>query len=140
MRPAVVYRFFDIEGGLLYVGMTSQGVLRWAAHAKDQPWWFDVATVTVEHYSSMASALDAEEAAIRTEQPRWNTVYRPPLVIRPPEIRRHRTGSLFQRRTDGRWVACISYRGRRPSRTFLTREEAEAGLVRLQREYGIEVS
>jgi hypothetical protein len=72
-----LYRFYDASGVLLYVGITAMGVSRWAAHAKDKPWWTEVATVRVEHMDSLPELLAAELVAIRSEQPKYNVQGKP---------------------------------------------------------------
>ena len=48
---------------------------------------------------------------------------------------RHATGSVYQRASDGRWVASVSLAGRRIVRYGDTEKEAHTKLVGLQREY-----
>lgn len=71
-RPATVYRLFDSEGCLLYVGATLNPFARFAGHRTDRPWFFDVASVTFEHFEKRIDALEAEARAIRDEKPRYN--------------------------------------------------------------------
>lgn len=74
--PAIVYRAFDAEGDLLYVGVTTKGPLRWEQHAATKPWWNSVARIDVAHYSTVRDALDAERFAIGSEHPRYNVRHR----------------------------------------------------------------
>lgn len=67
-----VYRMFDAEGALLYVGCTAQWPLRLDQHRVGRPWWQDVATVTIESFPSREDALDAESRAIEVEHPLHN--------------------------------------------------------------------
>lgn len=67
-----VYRFFDVDGGLLYVGITRDMSQRFAAHRREARWWFDVATVTVEVTAGMVEAEYAEAVAILSERPAHN--------------------------------------------------------------------
>jgi excisionase family DNA binding protein len=76
-RRFTLYRFYDTAGELLYVGITTQGASRWHAHAKDQPWWTEVATIKVEHLSSLEELVPAELQAIRAKNPRYNIKGRP---------------------------------------------------------------
>lgn len=70
-----LYRFFDADGALLYVGITKNGAQRWHEHSKSKEWWGRVASTTVEHYDTRAAALDAERAAIVAERPLFNVVH-----------------------------------------------------------------
>lgn len=70
--PAWVYRPFDAEGGLLYIGVSKDFGGRWKKHAQTQPWWPEVRHMTTTWYPDEASAYAAETEAILAEKPRWN--------------------------------------------------------------------
>lgn len=70
-RPTDLYRMYDNRGALLYAGVSHRTLHRFAEHCK-QPWWKDVATITVDHHPTRWSALDAESVAIHLEQARHN--------------------------------------------------------------------
>lgn len=42
-----IYRLYDAEHRLLYVGITWNPFVRWTAHATSKPWWNDVAHAEV---------------------------------------------------------------------------------------------
>jgi predicted GIY-YIG superfamily endonuclease len=71
-RPAVVYRFFNESGVLLYVGVTTDPGSRMRAHERGKPWWTDVTHVTLSHHENLTAALAEEGRAIRLERPRYN--------------------------------------------------------------------
>lgn len=71
--PACVYRFFDNDGDLLYVGCTISPS-RIEHHRFIKAWWTQITNITVEHYSTRREALDAELTAIHAEFPRFNVV------------------------------------------------------------------
>lgn len=83
-QPNCIYRFYDRDGQLLYVGVTADIGGRWKTHSKTKPSWRQVASATIEHFDSRAEALEAEEVAIRAERPAWNITYN---VGRPPRQR-----------------------------------------------------
>lgn len=66
-----LYRFFDDEGALLYVGISVNPLGRWDQH-RAKTWWRDVRTATIEPCESREAALKAELAAIRAENPQHN--------------------------------------------------------------------
>jgi hypothetical protein len=66
-----VYRFYDAESLLLYVGVSNSPLTRWNAHL-EKTWWPEVARIAVEHFPTRAEALDAEEEAIADELPLYN--------------------------------------------------------------------
>lgn len=72
LAEALVYRFFDADGELLYVGCTFDMGPRIAQHRRDKRWWEQVVTVTLERHPDRRTALDAEAAAIADERPRYN--------------------------------------------------------------------
>lgn len=69
--PSVVYRYFNDRDELLYVGKTIDMEVRERAHMK-RIWWPDVARRTIEEYPTERAALDAEDVAIKTENPLYN--------------------------------------------------------------------
>ena len=69
---AVLYRAFNAEGELLYVGATAGLAKRLEQHKKTKQWWQEVANVTVEHFGTTKEALKAERVAIAAEHPRAN--------------------------------------------------------------------
>ena len=75
MSVTTLYRFYNTDDELLYVGISEHGPARWKAHRKDKPWWTDVARTTTEHHDTRQAALDAERAAIKAEKPRHNVVH-----------------------------------------------------------------
>lgn len=75
-----LYRHFDADGCLLYVGISLNAVQRLSQHS-DSPWAQDIRNVTVEMHPTRQGALTAEAEAIRVERPLHNhqgsEVYRP---------------------------------------------------------------
>lgn len=74
--PAAVYRLWDAEGQLLYVGSSYDPEERCKAH-RDQPWWPEVARRTEEWKEHRGAAYIAESEAIATERPRHNVMGMP---------------------------------------------------------------
>lgn len=84
LRPTqnVLYRMFDTNGDLLYVGITMDVESRFRDHRREKQWWPEVRTITLEHFSDRATLKSAEQAAILREQPMFNVQNRTPL--KPP--------------------------------------------------------
>lgn len=82
-REHALYRFYSATGQLLYIGITLDPGNRWKQHAKDKPWWADVAGISVENHPDRASVLAAEARAIEVEKPLYNKV-RPSLGRKAP--------------------------------------------------------
>jgi excinuclease UvrABC nuclease subunit len=85
-KPAV-YRMFDADGALLYVGRSIDALQRLSSHRKVKAWWTDVATVTVTHYDDELEACRDELAAISSEQPKYNAQCRELLTCRDAQYR-----------------------------------------------------
>lgn len=75
--PHALYRFYDGEAALLYVGITHNPAARWKTHRDRKPWWMDIASIAVQWYPDRKSALAAEIVAIRAELPRHNVQHIP---------------------------------------------------------------
>ncbi len=71
--PTSVYRYFDAAGVLIYVGITSTGILRNRQHNDDKVWWQWVASQEVEHFPSSDEAHAREVALIQKFRPPFNT-------------------------------------------------------------------
>lgn len=67
-----LYRYFDSEGHLLYVGISGNNLKRQSQHKKNAAWFGLVSTATFEHYESRTEALAAEKLAIQRENPAHN--------------------------------------------------------------------
>lgn len=79
--PAV-YRLFDRNGVLIYVGASAEVSSRLRKHELNKPWWPDVAEVRVERFADMSAAFRAEDAAIKTEDPLHNQLPGPKATKR----------------------------------------------------------
>lgn len=67
-----LYRHFDSNKKLLYVGISLNSVARLAQHRDAAHWFEDIATVTIETFSTREEALAAERNAIINENPVCN--------------------------------------------------------------------
>lgn len=72
MTTTHLYRHFDAEGALLYVGISLSAVNRLSQHKDCSHWFDDIARVDIETFPSRHEALRAEKAAILAENPRHN--------------------------------------------------------------------
>lgn len=79
---SAVYRFFDQNDQLLYIGSAERFVVRRAAHVLTSTWWRDVAREEVERFATIDTARLAEVAAIRAEHPKYNRIHRSTAVAR----------------------------------------------------------
>jgi len=74
-QPHALYRAFDINGQLLYVGISVNPTARFNQHRAIKPWWTVLANMTVEWHKSREAALDAERDAIIAEKPIHNIMH-----------------------------------------------------------------
>jgi len=74
LKPVTLYRMYR-DQELLYIGITFNFINRFNAHRKDKEWWLEVNRIETEHFETRERALNAEQAAIRAEKPRYNVVH-----------------------------------------------------------------
>jgi hypothetical protein len=67
-----LYRYFNSEGQLLYVGITGDNTKRQSQHRRNSFWFGEIASATFDHFDNREEALEAEAAAIRYEKPANN--------------------------------------------------------------------
>ncbi len=67
-----LYRHFNADGALLYVGISASLLARQASHMLRSHWSRHIATITIERFQTREAALEAEAAAIVAEKPRHN--------------------------------------------------------------------
>ncbi|MCW2939155.1 MAG: hypothetical protein JWN00_2140 [Actinomycetia bacterium] len=73
----ILYRFYDSERRLLYVGITTWDPrARWGGHQRYSSWWRSAAFLSVRHLATRDAARDAELEAIRVENPIFNVADR----------------------------------------------------------------
>lgn len=72
MKKTALYRHFDKNGVLLYIGISSSATARAVQHHNGSRWADLIARIDVEHYATREEALAAEAAAIKTEKPPYN--------------------------------------------------------------------
>lgn len=86
MTEAHLYRHFDANGDLLYVGTSLSAVKRLGQHKYNSVWFSQIARVDIEMFESRNLALQAEEIAIKSEFPLYNVIYaRQPLSEPDPD-------------------------------------------------------
>lgn len=71
---SLVYRLYDRQGRLLYVGSSDELGRRLTRHATNALWWRNSERITWERWGSRSDALWAESRAIWNERPMHNVV------------------------------------------------------------------
>ncbi|MCT9092888.1 GIY-YIG nuclease family protein [Streptomyces sp. ASQP_92] len=70
-----LYRLYDVNDRLLYVGITANPKARWSAHSRDKHWWPEVARKAIEWFETRKSAERIEKIEVEEERPRYNKVF-----------------------------------------------------------------
>lgn len=73
--PTALYRYFDAEDQLLYIGITGDLAVREVTHIRDSSWMDFAARATIERHPTRRAALDAEREAIQAESPLFNVTH-----------------------------------------------------------------
>jgi Homeodomain-like domain len=71
-----LYRYFDKDGRLLYVGISIHAILRHAQHRCDSDWFDKATNMSWESFPNREAAEAAEIAAIKAEKPLYNIAHR----------------------------------------------------------------
>ncbi len=102
--PTALYRLFDIDDDLLYVGISKYPWYRWTQHAAEKPWWPEVKGREFDWYITREEATEAEAQAIWLELPRYN-------IARPVSAEERVWLGAMRREPRLRSVAQSWYRG-----------------------------
>jgi len=70
-----LYRHFNSEGQLLYVGISNSTLVRLGAHRANAHWFNTITNVTVEKCTDRKDALHKEYTAIQDEHPLYNKMH-----------------------------------------------------------------
>jgi predicted GIY-YIG superfamily endonuclease len=105
VQRTALYRFFDADHQLLYVGITSDPETRWKSHGRyaASTWWPKVHSKTMHWFDDRTEAVAAELKAIRSESPLYNMGGAPSRlrVLAPGEaLCPMRSTELFWKSTD----------------------------------------
>lgn len=73
--PCSVYRIYNADGDLLYVGVTHRGNQRNVEHVNGKAWASEVARTEWEHLPSRDDALLREIELIRDLEPKYNVTH-----------------------------------------------------------------
>ena len=87
-QPTALYRFYDGEDQLIYVGISNSVLRRLAQHSETKVWFGTCSRVTLEHFPDRAAALAAERKAVADENPRENIRLRARRATLPEATRR----------------------------------------------------
>ncbi|MER6492660.1 GIY-YIG nuclease family protein [Streptomyces griseorubiginosus] len=115
--PIALYRLYDMEGALLYVGISTNPKARFIQHALYKSWWPSVDRISVSWLEvTRQEALTIEAAAIRDEEPLHNGKHNGriapfssdawPTIDAPVRQKANTLASLIRAEIEGgRWQA-----------------------------------
>lgn len=81
-----LYRFFDKDHNLLYVGISNSWHQRLRQHYKDSDFYSEAVVMTMEHYKTREEVELAEKQAIESESPKYNKALNPNFETAPIHI------------------------------------------------------
>ena len=83
-KKTQLYRHFDADRNLLYVGVTSNIDVRNASHKVNSHWFSAIDIIESEEFPDRSSAVAAELSAIKEESPKWNVIGNPNAIAGQP--------------------------------------------------------
>lgn len=98
--PQHLYRHYDSEDNLLYVGVSLSAVHRLSQHKKSAHWFSDIRRVEIETFDSREAVLDAERTAIYSENPLHNLKRPTPKEVRRAQKEADRESNAEKSKTD----------------------------------------
>lgn len=72
----ILYRAYDKNHELLYIGISSQVFGRFDQHSQTSKWMYECEYALMEHFMTRRQALEAEKLAIQEEFPKYNQVHK----------------------------------------------------------------
>lgn len=94
-----LYRHFDKDGKLLYIGISISAMTRLSQHKSVSPWFDQIANVTIENHESRKAVLKAERESIFSEEPIHNKQYvRKPTCSPEPETAQEKSNLVLVKR------------------------------------------
>jgi predicted GIY-YIG superfamily endonuclease len=86
IQKITLYRYFDSQDRLLYVGITGDNTKRQSQHRRNSFWFGEITRATFEHFDFREDADEAESNAIRQEKPMHNIAKRGMQLEHSPYI------------------------------------------------------
>lgn len=102
-EQCALYRHFNAQGELLYVGISFRPLLRTKEHAALSGWTKEIANITINYLPTRKDAMAAEAKAVREENPLYNIRLRKPektsKLVRVTELHAEQARTKLTHRT-----------------------------------------
>ena len=79
-KTSVLYRMFNRDSSLLYVGISMSFGKRLRQHKKEKDWYQEITHITLQHFPTRDDAAVAETKAIKSEKPIHNVTHNQPDI------------------------------------------------------------
>lgn len=100
--PSAVYRIYDSNAELIYVGMSYEPDTRVRVQRREKPWGHEIARHEVDWHPNRAASQRAEEQLIKQEHPRHNVTHTPEHRVRSLRHLTIRAQQIAEGRTSGK--------------------------------------
>ena len=94
-----LYRHFDKENKLLYIGISLSTFARLSQHKDHSEWFKQINRVSIEHFENREEAMAAERKAIKSENPMFNIAMKKTMaeIRKEDEAQRNRLYDIAQK-------------------------------------------
>lgn len=75
-----IYRLYDADANLIYVGITWNPHVRWSTHKTTKTWWTEVASIELWLCANERDARKWETACIKQQLPKYNRGQKPKVA------------------------------------------------------------
>lgn len=93
-RKTSLYRHYDVNNQLLYVGISVSYLDRFENHKNTSEWAFESVRMDTQWFDSREEALAAEQYAIKNEHPKFNRIHS--KINRKNKVNLSTTSEIFQ--------------------------------------------
>jgi prophage antirepressor-like protein len=94
INKTALYRHYDIDNQLLYIGISISPSNRFEGHKNTSEWAFDSVRMDTQWFDSKEEALAAENIAIKNEHPKFNKIHS--KINRKNKVNLSTTSEIFQ--------------------------------------------
>jgi excinuclease UvrABC nuclease subunit len=86
-----LYRHFDENNNLLYVGISLNAINRLSQHKNNAKWYPKISYIKIEKYENRIDAMEAERLAIIKEKPSYNIVFNREKIKKQKRLKKKNT-------------------------------------------------